>query len=58
MANPRRLTHGRGVSWEITYRVVRQRLPTLVRAGLATSYGMHALRHTYASGLIAEALHG
>jgi site-specific recombinase XerD len=31
--------------------------PTLVRAGLPTSYGMHALRHTYASGLIAEGLH-
>lgn len=36
MANPRRLTHGRGVSWEITYRVdgrmVRQRFPTKVAA--------------------------
>lgn len=31
--------------------------PTLVRAGLPTSYGMHALRHTYASGLISEGLH-
>ena len=28
--------------------------PTLVRAGLPTAYGMHALRHTYASGLISE----
>lgn len=31
--------------------------PTLVRAGPPTSYGMHTLRHTYASGLIAEGLH-
>ncbi len=31
--------------------------PTLVRAGLPTSFGMHSLRHTYASGLIAEGLH-
>lgn len=31
--------------------------PTLVRAGLPTAFGMHALRHTYASGLIAEGLH-
>jgi integrase len=31
--------------------------PTLLRAGLPISYGMHSLRHTYASGLIAEGLH-
>ncbi len=31
--------------------------PTLVRAGLPTGYGMHALRHTYASSLISEGLH-
>ncbi len=31
--------------------------PALRRAGLPTSYGMHALRHTYASSLIAAGLH-
>ena len=31
--------------------------PTLVRAGLPTTYGMHVLRHTYASTLIAAGLH-
>jgi len=31
--------------------------PTLVRAGLPTTYGMHALRHTYASTLISAGLH-
>ena len=31
--------------------------PTLLRAGLPTTYGMHALRHTYASTLIAAGLH-
>jgi integrase len=31
--------------------------PTLLRAGLSTTYGMHALRHTYASTLIAAGLH-
>jgi hypothetical protein len=36
MPNPRRLIHGRGTSWEITYRVqrrmVRQRFPTKAAA--------------------------
>jgi integrase len=31
--------------------------PTLRRAGLPTGYGMHALRHTYASTLIAQGQH-
>jgi integrase len=31
--------------------------PTLIRAALPTTYGMHALRHTYASTLIAAGLH-
>lgn len=31
--------------------------PTLRRAGLAEGFGFHALRHTYASGLIAENVH-
>jgi integrase len=31
--------------------------PTLVRAGLPIGYGLHALRHTYASSLISEGLH-
>jgi len=31
--------------------------PTLRRAGLPEGYGFHALRHTYASGLIAENVH-
>jgi integrase len=31
--------------------------PALLRAGLDTGYGFHALRHTYASGLIAQGLH-
>jgi integrase len=31
--------------------------PTLLRAGLPTTYGMHALRHTYASTLITAGLH-
>jgi integrase len=31
--------------------------PTLLRAGLPTTYGRHALRHTYASTLIAAGLH-
>ena len=31
--------------------------PTLRRAGLPTTYGMHALRHTYASTLISAGLH-
>jgi integrase len=31
--------------------------PALRRAGLPNSYGMHALRHTYASSLIAAGLH-
>jgi integrase len=31
--------------------------PALRRAGIPTSYGMHALRHTYASSLIAAGLH-
>jgi integrase len=31
--------------------------PALRRAGLPTSFGMHALRHTYASSLIAAGLH-
>ena len=31
--------------------------PTLLRAGLPTTYGIHALRHTYASTLIAAGLH-
>ncbi|MDT7539905.1 MAG: hypothetical protein QOI82_3490 [Actinomycetota bacterium] len=31
--------------------------PTLRRAGLDEAFGFHALRHTYASGLIAENVH-
>lgn len=31
--------------------------PALRRAGLPHEYGMHALRHTYASSLIAAGLH-
>jgi integrase len=31
--------------------------PTLLRAGLPTTHGTHALRHTYASTLIAAGLH-
>lgn len=31
--------------------------PALLAAGLDQQYGFHALRHTYASGLIAEGLH-
>lgn len=31
--------------------------PTLRRAGLPTGYGFHALRHTYASSLIAAGVH-
>jgi integrase len=31
--------------------------PTLRKAGLAEGFGFHALRHTYASGLIAENVH-
>ena len=31
--------------------------PTLGRAGLPEGFGFHALRHTYASGLIAENVH-
>jgi integrase len=31
--------------------------PALRRAGIPTEYGMHALRHTYASSLIAAGLH-
>jgi integrase len=33
------------------------RKPALLAAGLDTGYGFHALRHTYASGLIAQGLH-
>jgi integrase len=31
--------------------------PLLLRAGLDQAYGFHALRHSYASGLIAQGLH-
>jgi integrase len=31
--------------------------PALLRAGLDSGYGFHALRHTYASGLISQGLH-
>ena len=30
---------------------------SLLRAGLDSGYGFHALRHTYASGLISQRLH-
>ena len=52
MAAPRRVTHGRGASWEITYRVdgrmVRRRFPTkkaaedaLARARTEVADGLH-----------------
>jgi hypothetical protein len=52
MPEPKRVTHGRGTSWEITYRVegrqVRRRLPTkqaaldaLARARTEANDGMH-----------------
>jgi integrase len=48
---------GRGNPWRRSVLNAEWWKPLLHRAGLPSGFGMHALRHTYASTLIAEGLH-
>jgi integrase len=47
----------RGMLWRRTAFNTFVWKPSLERAGLNAGYGFHALRHTYASGLIAQNIH-